>query len=267
MRRLKQLPTPNWLRKPLYHRFLEVIPYGHAERGKDATLSTYQRLLWHYLHTDLDLGEAFKPIEDALAFNDSTLIRTNINALFLGGASLDKVQEVTKIDPDSLEAYADLFCDASVFGDVRMFKMEYVQLLPLGDNAQNEERELYKMAVDHGWEWVIWKLSRGHDCHVMGPKVIDNMIHIAYYKAMEASAAKLGTKGAQEARHYLKLASEIAIKKHGAKIGEISSIQDLIINLSADDPEEFRGTSGVALVETPPLIEELLYKSPNPEQD
>jgi len=243
LHRLKAMPTASWLSKPIYHNFLRAVNYT-SKRTKDinrSPLTHYQKGVWLYLHEGEQLVGEYECVGNAMMYYYSDLVRSHLNALFFGGADLDTVHAHTGIDPQSLDAYYHLFCDLSVFKGVRLFLLEYIQLLPETTDEDVVERSLYKMSVDYGWRWVIWKLSRGLNGFRSNTEVIDSMINVAFYRAMEAAGDPLTSKAAKEGKQYLKLAAQLAINRHNAKIGQLSSVQDLALKLSALTPTDMQG--------------------------
>lgn len=265
--RLSRAPTPPWLSRPIYNKFLQAVNFNSMEDDvTNSDMSPSQIAMWRHLHLHEEFTEEFAHVGMALAYTQSDLIRSHLNALFFGGADEDTVCIHTQLSKESVNAYVELFCDMSVFQNVRLFKMEYVQLMPEVTEADKTERELYKMAVDFGWQWVVWRLTRGLDGHRSNTQIIDTMINMAMYRGLESGAYALDSSKSREGRQYVKLAAQLAISRHAAKIGQTTSMQELAIKLSSMSPDEAQGILREMMTEQNipiPKIEELLYESDN----
>lgn len=258
-KRIKKYATEApWLRKPVYHRFTEAM----QPTADFSMLDPYQQGLWNYAFKMIPLEGDLEPVELALSYWNSDLIRTNLNALFFGGATVESAAKATRLEKLSIDAFKRLFCEVGVFRDSPLLLLEYIQRMPELSKSDKEEKNLYRMAVEYGSEWVVWKLSRGMEGHKPGIKIVDAMTNLAFWRAMEASVAPANTAGAREGRQYIKLAADLALSKHNAKMGEMNSIKDLAMKLLAEQPEDYDANN---YDEPAPEISDLLYEDPDRE--
>lgn len=255
-----------WLSKPIYHGFNEALRPKAMTSGDDflCDLDPYQQALWKHVYEDMPLTcDTNQCVAMALGYQQSDLIRSYLNGLIFGGANTETVQKVTQLDLRSIEAYISLFCDISVFKGARLFLLDYIHKLPVTDDTSKKEKNFYKMAFDFGWEWVQWSLTRGLQGHRAPIQIVDCMINLAFYRAIEAAASPLNSAKAKEGRHYLKMAANMALNKHRSKMGTLTNIQDLVLKLTSMSPEELEQFRA-GIVETQeilPDVSELLYKS------
>lgn len=247
-----------WLRQPVYHRFV-VAMNPKADRSK---FDPYQRGLWAFAFEGKPLVDEMEPVEMALSYWNSSLIRSHLNALFFGGAKVEEVAKSTNLETLSVDAYKRLFCETDVFNGAPLLLMEYIHRMPELSDSDRDEKNLYRMAVDFGWQWVVWKLTRGMEGHTPGVTIVDAMANLAFWRAMEAAVSPLNTTGAKEGRHYMKLAADLSISKHNSKMGEVSSIRDLALKLLAENPGTYDETH---FDEPTPEVSELLYEDPDRE--
>lgn len=254
--KLRDNPTPPWLERPVYQGFLRAIHPTPTPEEFDG----HQQNLWEYLHNGAELPTELR---HALSYWDSERIRTPLNALFFGGASTEETTNATGLSTASVEAYKSLFCDLSAFGGSRLLLADYVHQFPEFSDAEKTEKSLYLLAVNYGWEWVEWKVSRGLKGHMTGTKIVDVLINMAFWKSMEAGEAPLGSTKAREGRQFLKQAAELAINKHRSKMGTLNSVKELQIRLTSQDETEFIDAVAHEIL---PEIEELLYKQEKEEE-
>ena len=274
--RLGRTPTPDWLSKPPYYRYIDAaLRYQSNSKDVDpkvprvtSKFNEYQVAVWKSFHDPSLLSDEERCVLQARAFNDSPHLRSHLNGLFFGGADVEQVHATTNIPIESVAAYQNLFADMSVFQDVPIFMMDYVQLLPEIAEDDKTEKTLYLQALTYGWEWVVWKMSRGMAGHRNNTQVIDTMINLAFYRGMEAGTHPLDSAKGKETRQYIKLAAQLAISRHIAKVGVTTSIQDMVVRLTAMKPEEAQDMVKRMAEESDmplPEIEALLYGKPTDE--
>lgn len=246
LKKLNTAPTPPWLAKPLYAGFIEAV---HPEANTEE-LDIYQRNLHMYLHQGEDMMEA---VQYSICFWQSDSIRTQLNSLFFGRATNKEIVESTGLELAWVDSYQSLFCDLGKLATSPVLLRDYVGQYPEITEDNRLEKDLYKLAINYGWEWVIWKTSNGLQGHIPGVKIVDVLSNMAFWKSMEAGQASLGSMKSTEARKFLKIAGDLALKKHQSKMGSMNSVKELKIRLTSEDK-----TAEAAV--TLPSIEDLLYK-------
>lgn len=247
--KVRRIPSPPWLETPPYKGFLKALNPETKQVDDE-----FQENLWNYVHLNESLSH---PVHMALSYHKSQQIKMSLNAMFFGGAEIKETVEATGLTSDSVEAYRSLFCDLSVFNGSRLLLIDFVEQFPETTDSDKEEKELYQLAINYGWEWVQWKITRGLSGHIPGNKIVDVLINMSFWKAMEASDAPLGSTAAKEGRHYLKQAADLALDKHRSKMGTLNSVKELEIRLTSESEDDFQELISQSV---PPAIEELLYK-------
>jgi hypothetical protein len=253
LNKLQNTPSPPWLSTPIYTKFLQAI----SPSAQVNELSQIQLELWEYLHCQ---GESSDSLKLCLGYWNSQRIRTTINALLFGGASIEQIDAGTRLGVEPLTYFSELFCDLNVFNQSKLLLSDYVSHFPEIKDGDKEEKTLYGLAIDYGWEWVLWKITKGLDGHIDSAKALDVLSNSAFWKAMEATAYGLNSRESAEGRHYMKLAADIALDKHRSKMGSFNSVKELQIRLTSLKESQYSETSSIA-TDTMPDIEELLYSS------
>ena len=258
LQRVRSFQKVPWLERPVYYRFIQAM----SPQPSDA-LDPYQRGLWQYAYLNVELTGDMEPVALALSYWNSELIRTHLCALFFGGAAVNDVAKSMSLEELSVDAFRCLFCETDVFGKSPLLLMEYVHQLPEIEDRDKQEKTLYRMAVDFGWEWVVWKITRGAKGHQPGIHVVDTMTNLAFWRALEGSASPMNSEAAREGRQYMKMAAELAMNKHRTRMGDLNSIEDLALRLQSQSPEDYEKEH---YTDAPPEISALLYEDETKEK-
>ena len=226
---------PPWLEKPLYFNFLEAISSNPLSKLSDTQLT-----LRKHVFAQMPLGEESSQVKDAIFYYTSKHIKPQLTALLFGGAKTEQIVDTTNLPEKSVEAFAELFCDMSLFQNSPLLKQDYIYHMPETKPEDKELKRLYTIAVDMGWQCVAYKISRGTKGHMDPTLIVDTMANIAFWRAMEGAGRDVGSAASKEARHYMRLAASLVLDKHRSQMGEVTSINDLLIKLTStdDDAEE-----------------------------
>lgn len=118
-------------------------------------------------------------------------IRIILDALFLGGATLSLIQQVTDIPINVLQAYCDYFFDITIFRN-RLERYNYVSMMR--DHIPPREAMLLETVITGGPEVLIWLLSPGRKTLKHAPtEVLETMMTENMYKAISTRTAPLAS--------------------------------------------------------------------------
>lgn len=167
----------------------------------------------------------------AFAIRESRRQSEIVEALVLSGCPVEEVEEAFRVPKKSVEIYAELFYDISVFR-TDLDRLEYLE-----DYPDPMGRDLKMKAVSLGYEYVLFNFANLVPKTVAQKKLVERMFMATAYKAMSMNYNGIRS----EANKLAVKHAELMIKAYEllAKINadEGSATYDLVALLVREDVE------------------------------